>query len=364
MSERSIIVIGGDAATAIEGIPIVNNLRQRGHDVRWIMDGTGEGCKILDKQKVAYEKHRRELLMDSVSFVLVLTSATATAAQIAWTNYCNVNHLPVGWYEDFPGTANVREVRDLEPTLLMVIAKEAELIARHVRPLVPVHVVGKPSLETRAEVIREATHKHTEARDLLKVNKSDFMVVYWSGGESIDRAEHQLTVLRDISPVRIRMLLAPRIHPKLDRLGVGTQDRLIKYACSGRAETLDWHNEDADVVNTAADVVVADAGCTEGMVSVLMGTPTIITRFPDDYTRLSSRGLPGGVPMLITCGAAFSAESGNQLVYLLRMFAEQWQREDAWEGLLDLCQEQAIHLQTLLEPGAAERIAGIIEATG
>ena len=157
------------------------------------------------------------------------------------------------------------------------------------------------------------------------------------------------------------MVLAPRIHPKLDRLGAGTCTRLIEYARTGKAKTFDWHSEEANVVNAAANVMVCDAGCTEAIIGALIGIPTIVTRFPDDYVRLTARGLPGGVPMVVACGAALSAESGPQLVYLLNILAGVWQKQDNWDDLLAQCLLQSQPLVSLLEIGAAERIAKVLE---
>lgn len=361
MANLAIVVVGGDAATAVEGIPIVDELRKRGHFVRWIMDLEGEGRKVLEKRQLVFELFDDAMLGDNVDLILVLTSVTAVHAQQVWTRYGQLYPKPVVWYEDFPGTAHVEVVRSLQPDALMVINDAAADIARQIRPLVPIHVVGKPSFELRADMEGGVVYFRTQARDALRVEGNDFVVVYWSGGETIKRVKKQLAVLRDIRLGEVRMVLAPRIHPKLDRLGAGTQRRLIDYARTGKAETFDWHSEEGKTVNAAADVLVCDAGCTEAMIGALMGIPTIITRFPDDYARLIARGLPGGVPMVVACGAALSAESGPQLVYLLSILAGIWQEYDSWEDLLTQCFLQSQPLVSLLEPGAAERIANVIE---
>ena len=361
MSKLAIVVVGGDAATAAEGIPIVNELRNRGHSVRWIMDHEGEGRRILEKRQLEYELYDDATPRDKFDLILVLTSATAVHAQHVWTSYGRVCAKPVVWYEDFPGTAHVEAVRSLQPDMLMVINESAADIARLVRPLVPIHVVGKPSFESRADMTEAVAYFRMQARGTLGVDEHDFVVVYWSGGETIERVEKQLAALRDVRLGMARMVLAPRIHPKLDRWGAGTQERLIYYACTGKAETFNWHSEEVNTVNAAADVMVCDAGCTEAMMGALMGIPTIITRFPDDYARLTARGLPGGVPMVVTCGAALSAESGPQLVYLLSILAGIWQEYDSWEKLLTQCFLQSRPLVSLLEPGAAVRIAKVVE---
>ncbi|HBE89995.1 MAG: hypothetical protein A3G57_00805 [Candidatus Andersenbacteria bacterium RIFCSPLOWO2_12_FULL_45_8] len=361
MSKLAIVVVGGDAATAAEGIPIVDELRKRGHSVRWIMDQEGEGRKILEKRQLEYELYDDATPRDKFDLILVLTSATAVRAQHVWTCYGRVCAKPVVWYEDFPGTAHVEAVRSLQPDTLMVINEAAADIARQIRPLVPIHVVGKPSFESRADMTGPVTSLRMQARGTLGVDEHDFVVVYWSGGETIERVEKQLAALRDVRLGMARMVLAPRIHPKLDRWGAGTQARLIEYARTGKAETFSWHSTEADTVNAAADVMVCDAGCTEAMMGALMGIPTIITRFPDDYARLTARGLPGGVPMVVTCGAVLSAESGPQLVYLLSILAGIWQEYDSWEKLLTQCFLQSRPLVSLLEPGAAVRIAKVVE---
>lgn len=361
MSKLSIVMVGGDQATAAEGIPIAEALRQRSHSVRWIMDSAGEGRKRLDSQQVSYEVHQSDLLTDHVDFVLVLTSATATAAQVEWTKFCLEKNIPVGWYEDYAGTANVEAVRELQPTLIMVINHAAADIAYRIRPNVPVHVVGKPSFEPRAKVIKDPEDYRQAGRSKLHLKEDDFVVVYWSGGEILNRVEQQLACLRNVRMDYCRLLLAPRIHPKLERFGAGAKERLLSFACSGIAETVDCQSLDADEVNAAADVVVSDAGCTEGLVSCLMGIPTIITRFPDDYVRQVTRGFPGGVPMMVGCGAVLSAESGPQLVYLLNLLSLMWERRGTWYLFLNMCYGQSEPLDTLLESGAAGRIADVIE---
>jgi hypothetical protein len=361
MANLAIVVVGGDAATAVEGIPIVDELRKRGHSVRWIMDQEGEGRKILEKRYLEFELNHDAMPSDNVDVILVLTSATAVHAQCAWTGYGKLYAKPVVWYEDFPGTAHVETVRSLQPDELMVINLAAANMARQIRPLVPIQVVGKPSFESRANMKEEMVASRMRARLALGVDADDFVVVYWSGGETMDRVKQQLAVLRDIGLEKVKMVLAPRIHPKLDRWGGGTQARLIEHACTGKAETRDWHSKEADTVNAAADVLVCDAGCTEAMIGALMGIPTIITRFPDDYARLTARGLPGGVPMVVACGATLSAESGPQLVFLLNILGGIWKEFEGRRNLLKQCLLQSQPLVSLLETGAAKRIANAIE---
>ena len=360
-----IIVVGGDIATAAEGAPIVKAMRKKRHDVQLVMDTAGEGCKKLASSNFSFTDHDVKLLTANVDFVLVLTSATANKAQIDWTRYCKENNVLVAWFEDFPGTANVEAVQKLRPDHMFVIHEAAEKLSKQVRPNVPAHVVGKPSFESRIDTINKARTEQEfkrATREKLGIKDDDFLVTYWSGGESKERAEAHVHALKDWRMPNSKAIFAPRIHPNLNRLEDGLQEKLIQQACSGVARTIDLSDKNVDDINVASDVFVCDAGGTEGMVGPLMGTPTIITRFPDDYARLTTRGLPGGVPSLIACGAAISAESERQLVnHLVTLEMMWWSDGDIAESYSTRCFAYAYPLHSLLQKGAANRIVDHIE---
>ncbi len=355
MIERSgVFIIGGDAGSTIDLIPVVALLKESGITVRWFADSgpQAQAGSIMARHGIAYEM-RGPNLGDDPAVILFGYSNKAIDAQNLWIGWAMTRRatggkiIPVVGYDDLFVNAIRPNVMDAEPDEILVISPLAERLVRDRSPGAKITVVGK-SLHIPDE--RERQKKRVALRAEYKLGAEDFLVAFGFAGEPADHAPAQIDeILRQRSVFHPETIFAFRFHPAHPR----RTELAERMAVSG-LRSVDMNAEPLLDVYMASDAVVAGYGSTDAYRTVLMGIPTLTLLFPDDLEYRMEIGYPGGIPPIIVGNVLWGVDTVSYLASMLRRIRE----------MPDLArqrtQERAAQFRDLCMPDAAERIAAAV----
>lgn len=152
MAEQGqVYVVGGDAGSVLDLIPVAATLKERGVLVTWIADvgPQAQAGRVLDRYGIPYEVHGPSIA-DDPRVILVACSTKAIDAQLSWTAWGRQRRVMGGqttyaiWYDDLFGNA-VRPtvLMGAAPDVVLVINDQAAKIVKSRRPTVETVVVGK-----------------------------------------------------------------------------------------------------------------------------------------------------------------------------------------------------------------------------
>lgn len=351
MAGKRVAVVVGDIGGAVELVPAVKELHDRGIEVEWIVDPLGQGWVVLDREAIAYgvagATGYEVGQVFGYDLVLVGTSATAVQAQIEWTRRAQTGAIPVLWYEDLWGTGERPVVHGVTPDVMLVVDQVAGQIAQRARPALATVVVGKPTFE-ELSAFDEPRIFETRQRLRRQAGVSDdvFLLVYWGAGDPA-RVTIHLSVLRELPRVGSRpVTLAPRLHPKMPGHREAWQ-----LVFEGPAAMINLPAVPALELNCAADAVFGEFGGTQTYAAALVGTLPIIAMWPDNREKRLACGFPDGDPPLIDQAIGAGAESPRGLVAVLEAVAAG-----------DVCRSDIFRrgreiFCEAIRPGAAGRIA-------
>lgn len=354
---KRIAVVVGDIGSALELVPAVAELERRGSTCKWFADPEGRaGMNVLEKKGIPYES-RPPNGDDTFSLVLVGASVTAYQYQIKWTHWGQNRGAGVMWYEDLHTTAARPAVLIVDPHVMLVIDEVAADITRRTRPRMDlaVRVVGKPTFDDLPAMTIDAPMIRERVRSELKIGSEDFLVVYWSAGDAPDQTREHLVALRQLVMINgRRIVLAPRIHPKLSAVASELWDLATTSFCF----TVDARQiKPAEHLSLAADLVVCAWSGTEGLRAALLGQIVVIPLFPNDTERRIAAGHSNGMTPLLRAGAALRIDDPVDLVECVASVIT-----DGDEIGAELGANSQRSFAGLFQPGAAVRIADIVMA--
>ncbi len=360
MAKPLVYAAGGDIGGMKEVHEGMKVLRDAGVDVMYFVDDDPRakaGTDFLAKQSpvIPYET-RGPVDSDCPNIIVIGTSATAWAGQIAWTLYGESRRIPVIWVEDFYGTGERQGTLEVLPTVMLVIDAVAAEIVRKVRPGLKTIIVGKPTFGTlpnkdQAVVIREHIRRELGVRD------HEFLLTIGFSGDPAERAVVQLPLI--INALQgFDVVCAFRFHPKHPQ-----KDALWSVVKASELHCVDARTYDLTDLNIASDAVFVDWGNTDAIKAILYSVPTMTMLFPEkfvtesgqvfhDYERRASVGYPEGVPPIIASHPGWGMRNPIDFSVCLRdvmEYPDYAQKATA---------QRAESFYDLLIPGAAERIAG------
>jgi hypothetical protein len=365
MRALNIAVVVGDIGGCKELLPVVKILEQRGHTIAWHADSSGRaGTDVLTKAGIPFDNliPGDHTICDIPDLILVGTSATATRSQSFWTDFGNQKTIPVIWFEDLYGTAQVGSAnKSSTPDTIIVIDDVAAQIAKNARPSVNIFIGGKPTYGSLHNRLAGVFEERKQVRKYIGITAPDgtpvnhFLTTYVSMGEDPDRVEKHIRAIgyavQCEKPKDLRIAL--RFHPKL-------KAHFEKFNALAQEHVGD-HLVDTTVVSdtlamiVASDVVIADYGGDAPYQAALLGKPVIVTMFPECSDKLVARGYPNGIPPILRAGGAIAVTDKHWLSIVLKGALHSLAPEfGVWREVINL-------LNPLIEPGASERIADIIE---
>lgn len=361
----TVYAVVGDIGGAKEVLPAMQVFQKiYGTAVRWFVDSSLKakaGTEVLNKAGISYESRDPES-SDHPRVIVVGTSATAVGSQIAWTKYGRENNIPVIWVEDLHGTGSVKNVRSVSPNLMVVIDEIASRCAKEIRPGLETSVLGKPSFANLPVLLKRAPEIRAAVRKELGLGEDEFLVHCMFGGEPQERAWAQVWelinrahVIRACIYTNRNIFVMCRFHPKhpdVEKLRSRTAAVLDTLFIDGARV------KDAQHAVIASDFLFSEYAANDQFTSLLTGVPVGTLLFPDDREwRIDNSGYPNGVPPILIgheeWGVA-SIEKAVELVRLVAMTNPQFIKETT--------ENRAKPFRTLLESGAAERIADTVKS--
>lgn len=339
-------------------MPAVQALEKIGVSTQFFVDPgqlAKAGTEVLLKNGRDYQS-RFPHPEDRPKVILIGTSATAVEGQIAWTKFGREKSIPVIWVEDLWGTGEREATRSVSPDVMCTLDEIAAKIVRSVRPDIRVEITGKPTFGGLAKYIPAQSEIATSVRAQLmeQMGFSDpnaLLVTYWSGGEDAKRVEAHLKALHGLDELTDRkVIFAPRLHPNLP---ADSKEHLMKLASHGNCYVAEASKMNFDELTIASSVNIADWGSTGMYTSALFGVPPVMCLFPDDKERRVKVGYPEGTPPLIFAGAGWGVNE-KQISSTLK-----WIMNDEVKAK-KIVSENAVSFKSLLEPGAAEKIAKVV----
>lgn len=349
----------GDIGGCREGRAVLKILEERGIAVYNFVDA-GDKAKadiVLEADFIPYEK-RDPLAGDNPGAIVIGTSATAVDAQVKWTAFGKARGIPVIWVEDIWGTGEMPGVDSVSPDVLCVLDEYAATIARTVRPAIRIEVVGKPTFEALGKkYCTDLSEMVARVRRLILTESGQgeaFLLTFWAGGEKPEEVKKQfeaLFPLRELSGGR-PLVLVPRFHPKLS---VKVRDYALGLVRENGQAVSEAQYINYDEIAMASSLNIGDYNSTSMLISAMFGVPAIMLLFPDNRAERLKLGYPIGEPPLRLAGACWGAESAAHFRETIRwiMANEDTARKRVWRD--------AASFRSLLEPGAAERAAAIVE---
>jgi|SRR3989344_170686 len=359
MSEASeICAVVGDLGGAAEVVPAMKELGKRGHAISYFLDASpkAKAGSVLDAAGVKYEKSG--VFEGKFPKVIVIgTSATAYEAQAEWTKFGLKTKTPVIWVEDLYGTGERKHLHSVSPDAMCVIDAIAESIAKNVRPELRTYITGKPSFEKLPQLIARKAEIRKTVRATLNVGENDFFVPWLFGGDPPERSWTQLRKFAEEGGVDfirdVGIALGLRFHPKHPEF-----EKQMQFVGSLGINAIDTRPiKDAKELMLAADMVFADWGNTDAVTSLLARVPVATLLFPDDTQRLLDGGYPKGVPPLLLNYENWGMKSVDDMLKVLEDT-----NGDGAEAAQEETAKRAKNFQQLLVPGAASRIADVVES--
>lgn len=359
MQERELCVVVGDAGAALDlGRPVEIVAERSGIAPKWTVDSgpQSRAARVLEQQKIPYTMDIGPVGYPKV--ILVGTSTKAIDAQLAWTEYGRMlrrggAETYVVWYEDLFANSVYPKVMAVDPHAILTINELARKIVAGRRPDTPTAAVGKPTFGPLPSVL-DTDIRGARARRRIGLSPEDFLIVFGFAGEPAHRAPAQLEAILGVKDDFPKdAVCAFRFHPAHPQ-----SDELWERARASGLRTVDARKENLSELYLAAcphGAVVTDYVSTDAYRNVLLGTPTIITLFPEDREYRIELGYIGGVPPILTADQSWGAENAEHMLALIHRVNES--PIAAGSYMQQVCAEP---FRLLLEPGSAEYLAGVL----
>lgn len=359
----AVYAVVGDIGGAKEILPVVQILQGKyGAAVKWFVDSSPKakaGTEVLDKAEIPYER-RDPKHSDYPKVIVVGTSATAVESQIDWTRYGIENNIPVIWVEDLHGTGSVKNVRGVSPDLMVVVDEIASRCANAIRPSLKTSVLGKPSFANLPVLIEKAPEIRAVVRKELGLGEYAFLVHCMFGGEPQERAWTQVMELeRRTYTIRMCLSMARNVfvmcrfhpkHPDVEELRERTASVLgTRFIDGARVK-------DAQHAVIASDFLFSEYSANDQFTGLLAGVPVGTLLFPYDCGWRIERGYPEGVPPILIGREEWGVASIEKMSELVCLAVKNH------EFVKETTENRAKPFRTLLEPGAAERIADVVKS--
>jgi len=365
---KKVYFVSGDLGGYGDAMPVIKKLQELGTQILFFADPAGESQKKLDKAGIAYET-RDPNESDHPDLILIGVSATAFNLQVAWTKFGREKGIPVFWVEDMYATSARPPVREslagTEPNVIFAIDEIAASLAGKAYPGAEILACGKTSFEGLGVLREKKEEIRSAVRSKAKIGQDDFLVTFWSGGTSLERVRAQVkTIISSAAEVLDDVIIAPRFHPKLARFGENVLAELwsetIEMSKGAPPVSLvDLRNETPENIILASSITIGDWGGNESLRSIVLGTPAIVTLFPDDDVNVRlGMGYKDGIPPLVQTGAAPGPKNQKDLE---DNFYDVFLRDGNPEAEKQFLEKVSPFL-TLGEPGATQKIVEAIAA--
>lgn len=370
--KKTVYAVVGDIGGARELKLAIDALRAMKPEigVRWFVDPSpraASGTNVLDPVGIKYER-RMPSADDRADLLVYGASATAYEAQLTWTKWAKILNIPVIGVNDFYGTINLPQVQSESPDIATALDEQDADITHAARPGVRTVVCGKPSfVQDIGPLIARKNEIRAEVRSRLGIADDEFMVLV-SPGSEVESFSAHLDAVRQLTKLLDKKLVfVPRAHPKLLKLEEGKRcveqevAKLSVNTAQGARVIADSVQMEKSLARTvlASDLMLCTWGSTDQFTAALAGIPVILFLFPDDTEKRRQAGYIDGLhlkgqPPFIGAFAGWCAETPEQLVERV-----DWILSNP-ASAREFVEAGAQVFQSLIRPGAAERIAQVI----
>ncbi len=356
-------VFAGDGGGGNEVVGIGIELAKVGHEIDWRVSPENDLNGVIAKAgTVAFDKnginYSRQLptVDDNFDLIIIGTSATATALQVAGTEFANAHRIPCVHVEDFPGCGNYLKVRETcSPDVMCVVDEESKKIAHNVRPSLDVRVCGKPSyakdVGPMLRPIENCLAVRQEVRDRLGFS-DETLVVTVSLGITIDTLVPQLEVIAGLGDISGRQtVLLSRIHPKCpEYVKKAAQDVLL----DSNTKVVDSSSFGLVRVVIASDIFVCTWGSTEQFCASLANVvPLLDLGDEKEFEKRKELGYLNGVPPLVHACAGWGFHTTTEMAELIRNTARDL------SVAKELIKKTSTNFESWITQGATGRIVDV-----
>ncbi len=356
-------VFAGDGGGGNEVVGVGIELAKVGHEIDWRVspenDSNGviakAGTVAFDKNGIKYSRQFPRA-HDCFDLIIIGTSATATALQIAGTKFANSHGIPCVHVEDFPGCGNYRKVHETcSPDVMCVVDEESKKIAHNVRPSLDVRVCGKPSYATDVgpmlRPLENCLAVRKEVRDKLGFTH-ETLVITASLGVTIDTLVPQLEIIAGLGEINGHpTVLLSRIHPKCpEYVKKAAQDVLL----DSNTKVVDSSLFGLARVVIASDIFVCTWGSTEQFCASLANVvPLLDLGDEKELEKRKELGYLNGVPPLVKACAGWGFQTTKEMSELIGNTAQDI------SGAKELIKKTSTNFESWITQGATGRIVDV-----
>lgn len=284
-NSKNILCVAGDIGGARTQVPVIRELRARGHRVDIVADQQGLAKRVFDDEGLDY---RVPTTLTEVCRVikgrdLTVIGTCATAHRLERL----IMHLPSsrkvllsdGYFNH--GLSVWKAVP--EGVLWLAIDEGHAQAIRELRPHrdpATVAIAGQPAFDS---VLAMEPHKHeirSRVRAALGIDDDETVYLWWSQGtQKVIEEDLQFLSAALASPQAGRPVLIARLHPKLEAVRHGyleeTRESIAAQAREHGFRLLDTGGVSGEEVCLASNVILSIT-CTEDIKSTLIGGPPVV----------------------------------------------------------------------------------------